>query len=405
MDDVKVYLSEHGLSEESYKSLLAECQKKVDGTSLLSWDEICKKYDLDYNADSLRKAAQLPLLGGVFVSKYFEKSEEETPSVDLQMAKRELEIAKRQLYDERNAWRKQNTSQARIEENLSILTDKLAEIAFEPCEDFSSMKLSDVDDGTKEMIICLSDMHIGSEFYSRSGIYNSDIAKERLDAYLNAIIKAGELHGISKVHVVSMGDQISGNIHKSIQLTNRENVIEQMRTAIYYISDFCRSLCKVFKTVTFHSVNGNHTRLDKKEDALNDERLDDLISFCVCEIMKKYSNFWYYDYYQRCDSTVAEFDVADMICVAVHGDLDNNAQGSVLKLCNYLGYKPNIVLKGHMHSPASWEEGGVTVIQSGCLSGSGDEYTNRKRLTGSPSQTILIVSQGTLESIQNVRFE
>ena len=125
MSNVKTYLAEHGLTETKYLELLDECQKKVDGTSLLSWDEICRKYDLDYNADSLRKASQLPLVGGVFVNKFHKETNSVPESEeDLVLARRELEIAKRKFYDQRNAWNKQNTSQARVEENLDILDRK-----------------------------------------------------------------------------------------------------------------------------------------------------------------------------------------------------------------------------------------------------------------------------------------
>jgi hypothetical protein len=35
---------------------------------------------------------------------------------------------------------------------------------------------------------------------------------------------------------------------------------------------------------------------------------------------------------------------------------------------------------------------GIKVVQLGSLGGSGDEYTRQKRLTGKPSQTVLVVN-------------
>ena len=53
---------------------------------------------------------------------------------------------------------------------------------------------------------------------------------------------------------------------------------------------------------------------------------------------------------------------------------------------------PYCVLCGHKHYPAMSDISGIKVIQSGSLVGSGDEYTRQKRLTGEPSQTVLIVN-------------
>lgn len=405
MSNVKTYLAEHGLTETKYLELLDECQKKVDGTSLLSWDDICKKYDLDYNADSLRKASQLPLVGGVFVNK-FHKESSKPPRCedDLVLAKRELEIAKRKFYDQRNAWNKQNTSQARVEENLDILAHKIEGMKFVPLmdEDFYGVPESCSE---QALIVCLSDMHIGECFSNAFGQYNSDIAKQRMDSYFKKVRDLGVLHNIHKVYLVSLGDQVSGNIHKSIQIANRENVIEQMKIAINLIADFCRKLCEAFDEVDYFAVTGNHTRLDKKEDSLNDERLDDMISWVICQLMSGYRNFKHGDSNSGWGTTISQFTAGSLKCVAVHGDMDKNNHNSLHKLIDCLGYKPDIVFKGHMHTPASSEVSGTTIIQSGCLSGSGDEYTVGNRLCGSASQTVVLVSADSIEGIYNVHLK
>ena len=404
MSNVKTYLAEHGLTETKYLELLDECQKKVDGTSLLSWDEICRKYDLDYNADSLRKASQLPLVGGVFVNKFHKETNSVPESEeDLVLARRELEIAKRKFYDQRNAWNKQNTSQARVEENLDILARKIEDMKFVPLLEQSFYEVPE-SDSEKALIVCLSDLHIGECFSNAFGQYDTDIAGQRLDTYFKKVREIAIIHNTHKIYLVSLGDQISGNIHKSIQITNRENVIEQMKIAINLIADFSRKLCETFDEVDYISVTGNHTRLDKKEDALNDERLDDMISWVVCQLMSGYANFRQIANNSGWGTTISQFDVGSLKCVAVHGDMDKNNHNSLHKLIDCLGYKPDIILKGHMHTPSYSEVSGTTIIQSGCLSGTGDEYTVGNRLIGSASQTAVLVSGNDVEGIYNVKL-
>ena len=124
-------------------------------------------------------------------------------------------------------------------------------------------------------------------FDSFWGSYDSDIAKCRLNDYLNGVIRIGKLHNASKIHCISIGVQISGFIHQTIQISNKENVIEQVKLTIEYISSFCYELTKHFEEVYFYDVLGNHSRLPpNKDNAVKDERLDLLIGWTVCQMLK-----------------------------------------------------------------------------------------------------------------------
>ena len=59
--------NEYGLTTETYEQLLADCSNKVQKISDLDWSEICDKYNLDFNPDTIRKGAQPPLVGSALV--------------------------------------------------------------------------------------------------------------------------------------------------------------------------------------------------------------------------------------------------------------------------------------------------------------------------------------------------
>lgn len=389
-----------GLTNETYLKLLDDCKKKVHGYSDLSWEQICQKYDLGFSPESLRKAAQLPLLGGIFVNDYIaENAVDNVPASDITEISANLELAKVKYRDARNAFMNEIRKEARVAENLDILSQKLDSIR----DNFFMHEFCDT--GTfnhnREMIVCLSDMHIGLEYCSRTGSYDTNIAKERLSAYLDKVCEIGRMNDVDIVRVVCLGDQISGNIHKTVQLQNRENVIDQIQIATEYITSFVRSICRLFPCVHFYCVSGNHTRLDKKEDAIHDERLDNLVGWMVSRLCDDLDNF-ISETNAQLDSGVAEFDIQGNSVLAVHGDFDFTTPSGVAKTVDYLGYKPNIILRGHMHSPSYSEISNVSVIQSGALCGSGDQYTVEKRLIGKPSQTILIVDADGIDSIHNI---
>ena len=66
-----------------------------------------------------------------------------------------------------------------------------------------------------DMIVCLSDLHIGSSYYNFDGYYDSEIAKERLQQYLDEIIQIKETHNAENCVVTMLGDLISGSIQKA----------------------------------------------------------------------------------------------------------------------------------------------------------------------------------------------
>lgn len=326
----------------------------------------------------------------------FSKMRSEGYSKELEEQKRELEQAKIQLRDERRAWQEQNASAARVTQKLDYLEECLSESGK---VQFADIK-PDWDISAKSMVVCLSDLHIGQTFDSCLGSYNTDIAKNRLEKYLREIHRIASTHGVSDCYLFCLGDQISGNIHKRISVTNRENVIKQLTTASELISSFCYELCQIFSRVSMASVGGNHSRLDKKDDALHDERLDDLVAWYVKNMLGHVQNFSYIE--NTLDSGIGSVNIKGREYLLVHGDYDTTDKHGVAALAGLAGYFPEAVFCGHKHFPAFADTGRVRVIQSGSLAGAGDDFTIEHRLTGRPSQTVCICSTGGIDCMYPV---
>lgn len=302
----------------------------------------------------------------------------------LQNEKRELERAKIKFRDERNAWNKQNYIDARVEEKLDLLERELlsqGRINFDIHENVNVTSDND-------MLIILSDFHIGQCFNSVWGEYNSSIAKDRLSKLLNEVRNIQKIHNSENCYISLQGDMLSGNIHKTIQVSNRENVINQIKIASEMISSFCYEISKLFKTVFMSSVVGNHSRMDRKEDSLHDERLDDIISWGVEISLKHIDNFCVLN--NNLDSGIAEMNIRNKSYIAVHGDYDKYSSAGVSNLCMHLGFIPYAITYGHLHTCAVDETNGVKMIRGGSLAGSGDDYTIEKRLSGKPSQMVCV---------------
>ena len=401
MFDIGKTLSEFELTPEKYEELLNDCSDKVHKIKDIDWSEISEKYNIGWNGDSIRKAQQPILLGGTFVSEYYKWKENQNKNQDdevylkeYQEMKRQLERAKIQYRDERNAWSKQNYTATRIDETLDILDRKLSDqgkINYD-------IHNTPVINSDNDLICILSDLHIGATFKSLWGEYNTDIAKERLNKYLNEILRIQKIHGSEKCYVSLQGDLISGSIRRTIQVSNKENVIEQVKIAIELIGAFCYELTKYFNHVYLSNVVGN------QEDSIHDERLDDLIGWSVGKNLEHIENFHMLTH-RKLDIGIADLCVRDKTYIVVHGDNDQFNKQGLLSLCSMIGFFPYVCLYGHLHTPSYDEINGVKMIRSGSLCGSGDSYTIEKRLCGDPSQTVLVCSKNGIDCIYNINLK
>ena len=76
----------------------------------------------------------------------------------------------------------------------------------------------------------------------------------------------------------------------------------------------------------------------------------------------------------------------------VHGDYDSFSESGVSKLVLMLGFKPTAIFYGHLHRCSFDNIAGIKIIRSGSFSGTCDDYTISKRLSGAASQMICIVT-------------
>ena len=308
---------------------------------------------------------------------------------EIKEAERALAREKIRFRDERNAWQQQNYIEARVEEKLDMLEETLSDMGRVIFETDYPVKIYGNFDN--EMIILLSDLHIGAAFNNYWGRYDSDIAKDRLTQLIGYVKRYKAMYGINVCHVILGGDLISGNIHQSVRVTNRENVISQVKIAAELITSFCYELTRDFTDVHLVSVAGNHSRIDRKDDALKDERLDDLVAFIVDKSLSHLENFYYTK--NDIDNSVALINVCNKTYVAVHGDYDAFSKNGAQNLCTMLGVLPEAIFFGHLHACALDETNGIKLVRGGSLSGSGDNYTIEKRLSGKPSQMICICDE------------
>lgn len=403
MSDLIEKIREYGLTPEQYELCLSDAYQKANHTIDLEWQEIIDKYGLDIHYDTLRKATQT-IFGGAFVSEYFKSKQAEKNDDsyldEIRAEKQEIRKEKQRLFDERTALNKTLRENARIEEDLSkleVLIKNNGAVTLPKVENI-------IDESDNDLFIALSDFHLGIKTDNYFGSYDSDIAAQRLSQYLNKIIKIKELHNSGNAYILLLGDLLNGEIHFTTQLENRENVTEQVQKTAELISAFVYELSKHFKCVYVNGVAGNHSRTSFKDQVLRGNRLDNLIPWYMKAKLSHIDNIKFIDD-QNYDATIGCCTVRGKEYLMVHGDFDSFSEKGVSKLVMMLGFKPTAIFYGHLHRCSFDDIAGVKIIRSGSFSGTSDDYTISKRLSGQPSQMVCVVDSNGINACYPVQLD
>ena len=318
---------------------------------------------------------------------------------ELDSKKIELQAERQKFYDQRNAFNKLVRERSRQEELNEILVKSIQEGDL-PRLDYEFDPYGVVTQSDNDLLVSLNDIHYGATVENYWNTYNSDICREMMCRYLDRIIQIARTHSSQNCIVWANGDEISGNIHKSITVTNKENVMEQIKGVSELIAEFIAELSKHFVTVTFVSVAGNHSRLDpNKDNALVSERLDDLIEWYLAARLQSFENV-IIGGGEKVDETMYLIDVRGKTYCGVHGDFDGSP--SKIQALQTMARKPlYAVLSGHLHHCKIDDVQGIRTIMAGSFLGM-DDYCVQKRIYGRPEQMVCVCDETGVRCSYNV---
>ena len=305
----------------------------------------------------------------------------------LDAKKIELQIERQKFYDQRNAFNRLVRERSRQEELNEILFEAVRSgVLPQLCYERNTVEQSDND-----LLISLNDIHYGANVSNFWNTYTSDICREMMCRYLDRIISIRDTHRSENCIVWANGDEISGNIHQSISVTNKENVIEQIKGVSELIAEFLAELSNRFNHVTFISVAGNHSRIEPNKDkALISERLDDLVEWYLDARLQNFDNITIGGG-DKIDHTIYLIDVRGKTYCGVHGDFDGSAS-KIQALQAMAGRQLYAVLSGHLHHNKTDEVQGVKTIMAGSFLGM-DDYCVQKRIVGKAEQMVCVCDE------------
>lgn len=381
-------------------------QAKDNGLIDYSWLEIADIMNKEFrddvteyrNESAYRKVYQSAKK--LFEANVFNQNQNDSYIQELRETKHEIRKEKQRLFDERRAINQTLRVNARVEQDL----DMLKSLIIENGKTCFPMVESDTYISDNDLIIALSDFHLGIDVDNNFGTYNAEIAEKRLKEYIQRILKIRNLHKSQNAYIVILGDILSGNIHFTTQLENRENVIEQVQKSAELISAFVYELSKYFENVYVNGVAGNHSRISYKDQCLRGERLDNLIPWYMKAKLSTVKNVKFIDD-NNYDPTIGKIEIRGQEYLMVHGDFDSFSESGVSKLVLMLGHKPKGIFYGHLHRCSYDEIAGVKIIRSGSFCGTSDDYTISKRLSGAASQMVCVATKDGIKACYPIELK
>ena len=257
----------------------------------------------------------------------------------------------------------------------------------------------------KEAILQLSDWHYGIVVNSYWNKYDTEIARQRIQKLRDEVVSLIKKENISALHVVNLGDLIAGNIHLTIRLNSRINVIKQIMDVSELLTELIVDLsnyCKIY----YYDTLDNHSRIEPiRENSLELESLACLTSWYLqARFDASKQEFPVYIKKNVYSPDIITFDVLGHSVAGVHGHKDK-PEKVVDNLILMTKQDYDLILTSHLHHFSCDEKNEVLVVSNSSLMGT-DDYAAKLRLSAKPSQNMIIVTKNNVaESIHRILLE
>ena len=382
------------LFEWKLRLSLMKLNKETD----LDWCELVELLEMDMSADHYRKLSY----GYKEYDDYIKSKTKEMIAQEEyeKLLAKELEIKKEKvkLQDMRNLVNKQVRELSRKENLGEVLEKKLAELEMQPKiinDEYKNRVTSN-----RDMVCLISDIHYGIKTINALSPYDSDICKLKMNYLIDKTIKFSLENDVDKLYVMILGDEISGLIHNTTRLEQREDVISQVIEVSELLYESIVKLANNLPYVIVGLAQGNHSRvMADKKDSLEHENFTRLIKEFLRLRLANISNVLLLE--NVFDEAIIELNIRGYNVIGLHGQ--NDRLNNLDRLIEMFDKKIDYVCLGHYHQSKEFETNKTEIIVNGCFSG--DDYSKRLRLYNKPIQKLLLFDDTGKIATYNINLD
>lgn len=382
------------LFEWKLRLSLMKLNKETD----LDWCELVELLEMDMSADHYRKLSY----GYKEYDDYIKgKTKEMIAQEEYEkLLAKELEIKKEKvkLQDMRTLVNKQVRELSRKENLSEVLEKKLTELEMQPKiinDEYKNRVTSN-----RDMVCLISDIHYGIKTTNALSPYDSDICKLKMNYLIDKTIKFSLENDVDKLYVMILGDEISGLIHNTTRLEQREDVISQVIEVSELLYESIVKLANNLPYVIVGLAQGNHSRvMADKKDSLERENFTRLIKEFLRLRLANISNVLLLE--NVFDEAIIELNIRGYNVIGLHGQ--NDSLNNLDRLIEMFDKKIDYVCLGHYHQSKEFETNKTEIIVNGCFSG--DDYSKRLRLYNKPIQKLLLFDDTGKIATYNINLD
>lgn len=374
------------LSAKNKAALVRDILLKKQGLLDDDWSELCSRYDLNINADTLRKAGV-----GVKLAADAEASSPKPNDISAGY------IDRQKMRD----LTKNVNSLFRTESRSELLRETVTE-AVKSLPRFDITTSIPRTDGNKSLVLMLGDFHYGADIHVKGLLgetlnqFDSDVFENRMGKLLEETLAILDKENLSSVHVLLVGDLIDGMLRQSQLMRLQYGMVESTIRLSEYLATWLAALAD-HASVRVFAAMGNHSEVRPLKAAareFEEENLEKIIMWYLAARFAGEDNV-----YINPECNVSQFvKIEGYDFLLLHGDgekaIDKLAQSSV----NIYGKPIDFFVCGHRHKeqeyPMGLTDGGSSIIIRVPSICGLDKYAQSKGYGGLPGATAMVIERG-----------
>lgn len=329
------------------------------------------------------------------VKKEVDKEIEDKRLKEINSKVNQLQKEKQKLKDERNYINAERRTVARVEHLIECTKENIENL--NKTRPLIQEGIINVGNNDRDGIILLSDLHLGAYTENMLDQYNPDIAKEKLNYYIDRVCEKIIKDEIKDTYFLVAGDILSGIIHNTTRFSNRLNISEQVTFASELLAEAINKVSE-YSNVHVGILSGNHDRvIAQKEEHMESENF---VEFVREMVRLRLINNERVEVIEPQDCTLLSLEIRGYKIAVVHGNLDRKKTIDRLIEMNKTVY--DYILQGHWHRFTIEQHNHTTLITNGSFAG--EEYSKNARLYNKPEQLFMEITDDGIENIMPINL-
>lgn len=353
----------------------------------MDWNEICEQFDLNINAETLRKA-------GVGIKLAADANMLSGTTNDISNGY----VERQKLRDLTSKVNAMYRTQSRSE----LLREQIAEAVKNlPPFSITTYAASEREDKDRAIVVALGDFHYGADIHVEGlkgetlNEYNHNVFERRMEKLFHELVDIISTEYVGEVHLMLVGDLVEGMMRQSQLMRLEYGLVESTIRLSEYLAFWISELSS-YVDVHVHAALGNHSEirpLNSKNREFEEENLEKIIMWYLHERLKNREEI----FVDKDCKKLSLVDVKGFSFLILHGDGEKNISLIAQDAINMYGEPIDFFICGHRHKEQEYpmgmtNTGNSVIIRAPSICGT-DRYAQSRGYNGKPGAIAMVIEK------------